>query len=231
MPAENQPKQEKKPRRRPRFWVGPLVAGSCFALGYGITQRVVLLQAGNSNVKHQTFTAQRFPGESLESLRGRNEGDSRPLSADVAAREAELAKTRPPKPKKDDKALLAAERIAAEARLRQQQAAATPAPVLPAAVVTVEDGFDLIPAPELPADPDAQPRSELKAVDGLTPDPDVVDLLELPNPEPSAPLAVEPVVIPVGAPAAPTASPVVPSSTPLLQPVLEMPVPVSPPDP
>ena len=92
--------------------------------------------------------------------------------------------------------------------------------------------MELIPAPELPAEPDAQPESELKAVDGLTPEPVGVDVLELPNPEPSAPLAVEPAVIPVGAPAASTAAPVLPSlSTPLLQPVLEMPVPVSPPDP
>ena len=27
-----------------RFWVGPLVVGSCFALGYGITDRVLTLQ-------------------------------------------------------------------------------------------------------------------------------------------------------------------------------------------
>ena len=27
-----------------RFWVGPLVAGCCFALGYGITERVLTLQ-------------------------------------------------------------------------------------------------------------------------------------------------------------------------------------------
>ena len=26
-----------------RFWVGPLVAGCCFALGYGITERVLTL--------------------------------------------------------------------------------------------------------------------------------------------------------------------------------------------
>ena len=29
---------------KPRFWLGPLVAGCCFAFGYGITERVLTLQ-------------------------------------------------------------------------------------------------------------------------------------------------------------------------------------------
>ena len=100
VPAETQPSSVEKPRRRPRFWVGPLVAGSCFALGFGITQRIVAMQGGESAPKPQAFNPKPFPGERLESLRDRFEGASKPLKADVAAREAELAKTRPPKPKK-----------------------------------------------------------------------------------------------------------------------------------
>ena len=52
MPAETHASTA-KPKRpaRPRFWVGPLVAGACFALGYGITQRVVLIRSGLEQVE------------------------------------------------------------------------------------------------------------------------------------------------------------------------------------
>ena len=82
-------------------------------------------------------------------MRHRFEGDSKPLKADVAAREAELAKTRPPKPKKVDLAKKEAERLAAEAR-RQQQTAARWAPLVVPAAVTPSDEAEVIPAPQLP---------------------------------------------------------------------------------
>ncbi len=154
VPAETQPPSVEKPRRRPRFWVGPLVAGSCFALGFGITTRIVAMQGGESAPKPQAFSPKPFPGERLQSLRDRFEGASKPLKADVAAREAELAKTRPPKPKKVDLARKEAERLAAEARRQQQTAARWVPPVVPAAVVpaavTPSDEAEVIPAPLLP---------------------------------------------------------------------------------
>ena len=104
--AENQPKPAKKTRRRrPRFWVGPLVAGGCFTLGFGVTQRLIAMQGGAASPKPQTFEQQLFPGESLEALRARYPDHTRPLKADVAAREAELALTRPAKPKPEVKAI------------------------------------------------------------------------------------------------------------------------------
>ena len=117
VPAETQPPLVEKPRCRPRFWVGPLVAGSCFALGFGITQRIVAMQGGESAPKPQAFNPKPFPGVGLQILRDRFEGASKPLKANVAAREAELAKTRPPKPKKVD----LAKKEAAEAAARKAE--------------------------------------------------------------------------------------------------------------
>jgi hypothetical protein len=87
MPAEtNASKPKSKRPARPRFWVGPLVAGACFALGYGITQRVVLIRSGLDQAEPQSFRARAFPGESLEALRLRH-GETGTLEADVAAKE------------------------------------------------------------------------------------------------------------------------------------------------
>ena len=135
MPAETHASTA-KPKRpaRPRFWVGPLVAGACFALGYGITQRVVLIRSGLAQAEPQSFKARAFPGESLEALRLRH-GETGTLEADVAAKElidakaskqAKLAKEMEQRKAKEE-----AERIAAAAIEddRSQQAALnTPLP-------------------------------------------------------------------------------------------------------
>ena len=192
MPAENQPKPAEKPRRRPRFWVGPLVAGGCFALGFGVTQRLIAMQGGGFAPSQQTFGMQRFPGESLEGLQARFAGSSRPLMADVAAREAELAKTRPPKPKTVDKAKKNAERLAAEARRREQQTAArwTPlTPVVPAALSSPEL-VELMPAPQLPVDTELTMPA---APAPLAADSGVVPLV---TPTPPEPQTFEPPLLP-----------------------------------
>jgi hypothetical protein len=134
MPAETNASTVKPKRQaRPRFWVGPLVAGACFALGYGITQRFVLIRSGLQTAEPQSFRARAFPGESLEALRLRH-GETGSLEADVAAKElidakaskqanelkqAELAKELEQRKAKEE-----AERIAAAAieRDRSQQA-------------------------------------------------------------------------------------------------------------
>ncbi len=135
MPAEiNASTAKPKRPARPRFWVGPLVAGACFALGYGITQRVVLIRSGLEQAEPQSFKARAFPGESLEALRLRH-GETGTLEADVAAKElidakaskqAKLAKELEQRKAKEE-----AERIAAAAIEddRSQQAALnTPLP-------------------------------------------------------------------------------------------------------
>lgn len=54
---------------RPRLWLGPLVAGLCFGLGYGLTQRLVALNVTDLVRFGQNFDVQPVPGTSLESLR------------------------------------------------------------------------------------------------------------------------------------------------------------------
>lgn len=142
MPAETKaPTVKSKRQARPRFWVGPLVAGACFALGYGITQRFVLIRSGLQTSEPQSFKARAFPGESLEALRLRH-GENGTLQADVAAKEKidakaskqadELKKVKLAKELEQRKAKEEAERIAAAAieRERSQQAVVnTPRPV------------------------------------------------------------------------------------------------------
>jgi len=221
VPVDNQPPAEQKPQRRPRFWIGPVVAGSCFALGFGVTQRLVALQGGQVPTAQQSFGAQRFPGRSLESLISPRSDKDRPLFADVAAREAELAKTRPPKPKKDaDKAKQEAARMAKEARLRRERMAAVAAPVVPAAAVTVLEEPVRIPAPELP------PQGESDGVATLDPQP-LPAAVVLPEPAPLMPVAAEPVRDPVVTPRQPRLQP-----SPILAPApLTVPAPVVPPMP
>ena len=111
---------DQKRSRRPRYWVGPLVAGACFALGYGITQRVVLMRQALDKPQQATFRQNSFPGESLDGLR-RRYGADQPLMGDVAAQEALDAKQR--------KANEQAETIAKQAKqLEQAQQAAVPEP-------------------------------------------------------------------------------------------------------
>ena len=70
---------------RPRFWVGPLVAGCCFAMGFGITDRVVSLQSDIKPAQSQRFAPSYFPGDSLQTLRSIHQGDAS-LQVDLAAR-------------------------------------------------------------------------------------------------------------------------------------------------
>ena len=81
-----------------RFWVGPLVAGCCFALGYGITERVLTLQTNDQDSVPEAFTPLAFPGESLQEIRARFSDDDPSLPVDVKAIEDAEAASRPAKP-------------------------------------------------------------------------------------------------------------------------------------
>ena len=81
-----------------RFWVGPLVAGCCFALGYGITERVLTLQTNAEDPVPETFTPLAFPGDSLQEIRDRFRDDDSSLLVDVTAIEAAEAASRPAQP-------------------------------------------------------------------------------------------------------------------------------------
>ena len=71
------------PQRRPRPWVGPLVVGVCFGLGYGVSQRLFNLQVGEMVHFGRNFDVQPFPGSSLESLRSRSGSPSESIRADL----------------------------------------------------------------------------------------------------------------------------------------------------
>ena len=81
-----------------RFWVGPLVVGCCFALGYGITDRVLTLQTNAEDPVPQAFEPLAFPGNSLREIRSRFSDDDAALQVDVTALEAAEAATRSAKP-------------------------------------------------------------------------------------------------------------------------------------
>ena len=81
-----------------RFWVGPLVAGCCFALGYGITERVLTLQTNAEDPVPEAFTPLAFPGDSLQEIRARFSDDDSSLQVDVSALEAAEAASRPAQP-------------------------------------------------------------------------------------------------------------------------------------
>ena len=84
-----------------RFWVAPLVAGCCFALGYGITERVLTLQTNAEDPVPEAFTPLAFPGDSLQEIRARFSDKDPELQVDVTALEAVEAVeavSRPDKP-------------------------------------------------------------------------------------------------------------------------------------
>ena len=85
--------------RQSRFWLTPLLVGSCFSLGYGITHRLMAMPSAMRDPKPEAFAAQPFPGSSLKELRALH-GEQRPLQVDLAAEAASTeAKDPQPKPK------------------------------------------------------------------------------------------------------------------------------------
>ncbi|MBM5820401.1 MAG: hypothetical protein FJ070_10015 [Cyanobacteria bacterium K_DeepCast_150m_m2_101] len=60
--------QPTQPRPQP-LWKGPLIAGVCFGLAYGITQRLLSFNVAELIRFGPGFDVQVFPGTSLESLK------------------------------------------------------------------------------------------------------------------------------------------------------------------
>ena len=102
--------------RKPRFWVGPLLAGCCFTLGYGITHRLVTLQSNPVTQEPELFAPAEFPGDSLSSLRSRHGQTSGDLQVDMAAIEVRLEAER----QAEEQARLEAERLAADSLQLEQ---------------------------------------------------------------------------------------------------------------
>lgn len=174
---------DQKRSRRPRFWVGPALAGACFALGYGITQRVLLIKQAWEKPEQATFRQNSFPGETLDGLR-RRYGATQSLMGDVAAKEALDAQQR----KIDEQA----QAIAKEAQQRDQakQAAVIAEPVItaaPAAAPNPSIVNEVVSEPAQPAaalapSPDSA-EPELDAGTLIAPEPER-PAAEMPEPEP-----------------------------------------------
>ena len=123
--------------KRP-IWAGPLVAGFCFALAYGVTQRLLGLNVGELIRFGNGFDVQVFPGTSLESLRLRFGEAEAEIRADLELQELQRQQQEQAKRQADE-----ARRLEAEARqadqlqpLPDQPLDAPPAPALPEAAPT-----------------------------------------------------------------------------------------------
>ena len=164
--------QDQPQARRPRFWVGPLVAGCCFALGYGVTQRVVTLQSNAEEPVPEAFAPAFFPGQSLDGLRARDGGTAADLQVDLIKLEEEN------KPEREAEAEAKKKAEEAERAEKALQATATPLPPTNQRDWTT---------PITPPQPAAKPAPPVD----LPPEP--VEPALLPDP---APLPPEPVVEP-----------------------------------
>ena len=54
--------------KRPRFWLGPFIAGCCFAVGYGLTSRLISIQGASPESQMFFLKGEPFPGVSLKSI-------------------------------------------------------------------------------------------------------------------------------------------------------------------
>ena len=79
-----EPATQPSQARRPRFWVAPLLVGTCFSLGFGITKRVVILQANAEQPQRIVFAPAQFPGRALDQLRELYGGTAGDLQVDVS---------------------------------------------------------------------------------------------------------------------------------------------------
>ena len=146
---------------RPRFWVGPLVAGCCFAMGFGVTNRVVSLQSDREPAQTQRFAPSYFPGDSLQNLRSIHQGDVN-VQVDLATRKPASAEL--------DAAVLSSDATALETSLAPQLPLAEERPWT---------------APTW-SDPDADPvptASSTESIPDLDPTPASASALLAPPPE------------------------------------------------
>ena len=148
---------------RPRFWVGPLLAGCCFSMGFGIADRVVSLQSDQQPAPTQRFAPSTFPGESLQTLRSLHQ-DAPTLQVDLAAltlASPELDAPVPPPVTTDPETNLALQLPPTEDRDWTSPAWSDPDADLPLSVLSTDSIPDM--------EPEKAPSSVL-----FTPPPEVV---------------------------------------------------------
>ena len=88
--ASTQTRPGSTPKPRPvSLWRRPLLVGACFALGYGLTQRLLDLRLPGLVQWGQTFEPRDRPGISLDSLRLRFGSDQQELRGRLDLQELE----------------------------------------------------------------------------------------------------------------------------------------------
>jgi hypothetical protein len=122
--------QSTQPRPQP-IWKGPLVAGLCFGVAYGITQRFVSFNVAELIRFGPGFDVQVFPGTSLESLKLRFGDAQAEIRGDLELQELERqqeeeAKQRAEESKKAEERLKNAAQLEA---LQDPEAGPAPEPV------------------------------------------------------------------------------------------------------
>ena len=195
---------EPKPVKRPRFWVGPFVTGCSFALGYGITHRLVSLQSNPETPTPESFEPALFPGESMEALRGRIGWEPNSFQVDLKALEDRLAAERDEEPDAEQLALEAQQ--AEQAPLAEQGLQATgPAPA-PAVepnwtepTLLAPDPEPTVVAPEPLTTPPMPPAPVVQPAVVTEPLPPPAPVIEEPTPLPPPPPLPAPALEPVPA--------------------------------
>ena len=95
-PVKSRPGAKIQPIPKSR-WQGPLVAGLCFGLGYGITQRLLSLQLPTFVHLGQGFELREFPGTGLQSLRLKFGTEAQPIRGDLELQQLDQ-QTQAPEP-------------------------------------------------------------------------------------------------------------------------------------
>jgi hypothetical protein len=140
--------QPTQPRPQP-IWKGPLVAGLCFGVAYGVTQRLVSFNVAELVRFGPGFDVQVFPGTSLESLKLRFGDAQAEIRGDLELQELERQQQEEAK-QREEEAKKAEERLQNAAQLEPLQDTETPA-----ADSVVESAPAPAPAPK--PKPQAQP--------------------------------------------------------------------------
>ena len=145
--------QPTQPRPQP-IWKGPLVAGLCFGVAYGVTQRLVSFNVAELIRFGPGFDVQVFPGTSLESLKLRFGDAQAEIRGDLELQELERQQQEEAKQRAEE-AKKAEERLQNAAQLEPLQDAAPPAaePVVESAPAPAP-----VPAPKPKPKPQPKPK-------------------------------------------------------------------------
>jgi hypothetical protein len=141
--------QPTQPRPQP-IWKGPLVAGLCFGVAYGVTQRLVSFNVAELIRFGPGFDVQVFPGTSLESLKLRFGDAQAEIRGDLELQELERQQQEDAKQRAEE-AKKAEERLQNAAQLEPLQDAAPPA---------VEPVVESAPAPAPVPAPKPKPQAQ-----------------------------------------------------------------------